>query len=590
MWMMQSDLSIETSRADIARRVWIVRMLIYLIGPVGLLIGLIFLFMGQWQIAVLSIIAISIGFLMLRLMQRSLKYVSLITNTVCLVATTAVIIGNWFSGGIQSPGWVWVAFCPILAVIVASLRWGFYIAILCIVSVLGIWAAPRLFGISPPLILTGFTYEINVVLDTIFMCIAVYILANVMEASRMRAFQELASARDAAEAATRAKADFLATMSHEIRTPMTGVLGALELLETTPQGSEQAIELQRTARASAEGLLSIINSILDFSKIEAGKLELECIAFNLYEVAREVVATLKPAASTAGLQLIQKIQPDVAIGYIGDPIRLRQILLNLMGNAIKFTEKGSITLAIQRLSVQGEVHQLCLEIIDTGVGIPADRIGSVFESFTQVDSSTTRRFGGTGLGLAIVKHLVDLYGGTVQVRSQLGQGTTFVVKLPLQVAVNFQVVAPVNEYHAVVAKAGSSHIRALVVDDNAVNQVIIRRMLERLGLSVEIAVNGIEAVEAANTMPDIIFMDQHMPEMDGLEATRVIRTNDAFKSIPIIALTAGAQNQDRDTCLAAGMNDFLSKPVGATGLRAKLERWTSWAPPAEGVADQAGVA
>jgi signal transduction histidine kinase/CheY-like chemotaxis protein len=580
MGMKDFQLPIELSKTDIARREWIVRMLIYLFVPAGLLIGLVFFFMGQWQITLLSIIATSIGSLVWWLLRRSVKYLSFITNVVSLVVAFAIIVGNWFTGGVQSPGWIWVAFCPILAVIVAGLRWGLYIVILCIVSVLSIWLAPGIVGVSPPIPPAGFVYQLNVVLDTVFVCIAVYALANVMENSRIRAFHELESARDSAEAATRAKADFLATMSHEIRTPMTGVLGALELLESTAPGSEQALELQRTARASAEGLLSIINSILDFSKIEEGKLELENIAFNLHEVAREVVATLKPAASTSGLDLILKLEPDVAVGYRGDPVRLRQILLNLMGNAIKFTEKGSVALAIKRISIKGDLHQLCIEVTDTGVGIPADRIDSVFDSFTQVDSSTTRRFGGTGLGLAIVKHLVDLYQGHITVRSQLGQGTTFAIELPLPTAPDF-LVEPVHETPAVVTHAGASHIRALVVDDNAVNQVIIRRMLERLGLTIEIAVNGLEAVEAAKKMPDIIFMDQHMPEMDGLEATRVIRANEALKSIPIVALTAGAQNQDRDTCLAAGMNDFLSKPVGATGLRSKLERWTNWAPPAD---------
>jgi signal transduction histidine kinase/ActR/RegA family two-component response regulator len=390
---------------------------------------------------------------------------------------------------------------------------------------------------------------------------------------RMRHLEE---ARDAAEAASQAKSRFLAVMSHELRTPLHGVLGAAELLRQPGLPPDQRMALVDTVSRGGTHLLSLINDVLDLSRIEAGRMDLDEQPYDLHECITRALEAVQTQAAAKGLALHHDISSEVPQWVLGDDFRLRQVLINLLGNAVKFTDTGSVSLhAYREDGADGRRGALVLQVVDTGIGIAEADLARVFEAFQQADSESTRRHGGTGLGLAIARQLVTMMRGQLDLKSQVGQGTQVVLRLPVQ-----ETRTPDVRSSSAMSLNGAledlAGVRLLLVDDDPVNTMIAEQMLVHMNAQVDVAHSGVEALERLNqSRYDAVLMDWRMPGMDGLETTRCLRrgvAGEAARHVPVIGLTANAYNEDRVACLRAGMDDVLVKPVNKLQLRLAVQR------------------
>ncbi len=387
-----------------------------------------------------------------------------------------------------------------------------------------------------------------------------------------KAEEALVRAKQVAEETAKIKEQFLANMSHEIRTPMNGIIGLTRILLESKLDDEQHRFL-RSIKTCSDNLLVIINDILDFSKIEAGKMSFENVAFNIPEIAKDAIELFQTKADERSIKLITSIDPSIPLHICGDPTRLSQILNNLISNAIKFTEKGEVSLSIKLRSRREDYLTLDFEIKDSGIGIPESSIGNIFESFTQASSDTTRKFGGTGLGLTIVKNMIELQGGAIGVRSQIGAGTTFYFHLSFQIE-NEQVV---QDDKTPDKEISISHLRILAAEDNPINQMVVKKLFEGWNTHLTCADNGKIAVEKLQIEQfDLVLMDIQMPEMDGHTACRKIRSDlpEAIRNIPVIAMTAHATSEEKQKCFDAGMNDYISKPFNPDELKKKILKLT----------------
>ncbi len=402
---------------------------------------------------------------------------------------------------------------------------------------------------------------------------------NTMTEKLQQTQTETVTAKNRAEAASKAKSQFLANMSHEIRTPMNGVLGLLGLLRNAPVGDEQ-LRMIQMAHGSAEKLLEIINNILDFSKIEAGKLQIHSTYFTPADLVREVIDMFWIKVQGTNVNLMCAIDDAVPKAVKADNVRIRQVLINLIGNAIKFTEQGEVSLRLTLAGKTSEHALLRFEIQDTGSGIPPDKQQVVFDPFSQADNSMSRQYEGTGLGLAISKELVEAMGGHIGLQSELGKGSLFWFTIRTQ---NTGVIPASTPFDGRVAESVVRHgrdqmPRVLLAEDNRVNQELGRMVLESLDCEVDVAWNGREAVEAVLEKDyDLVLMDCQMPEMDGYEATVIIRQSESESTVEkrrtyIVALTANVMDGDRDLCIAAGMDDYVSKPFKPRQIQALLDR------------------
>lgn len=514
-----------------------------------------------------------------------------------LLNATAYVVLAWLSfrgGGLRSPQVAWLMIVPFVGMMVGFQRSSLVWCVIVTATLGGFWYAEHVLGPLPQ-VLGDYPNVLRVVATAGLFCVILSFLFLVERARRLALEQargaaaaleernaELAAARDAALAAAEAKSRFLANMSHEIRTPLNGVLGMTELLIDTPLTNTQR-GFAETAYRSGRTLLELLNDILNFSKNETGRLALERIPFQPREIVEEVVKPHAQSASVKGLDLTAHVDVRVPNSLVGDPARLRQILNNLVGNAVKFTLRGGIAIRVfsldanqfsarDRRTEASAPVRIRFEIQDTGIGIAPELLHRLFQPFSQADESTTRRFGGTGLGLAICRQLAEAMGGTITVDSVPEHGSTFACEIPFEVVAERSTVPADDDSSSDNPNARLRGIRVLVAEDNRVNQLLAAAMLNRLGCVATVVADGLEAVDVClRGTFDLVLMDCQMPGIDGFEATRRLR-NAGLIHLPIVAMTADVMEGDRERCLEGGMDDYLPKPFGQAELATVLAR------------------
>lgn len=407
----------------------------------------------------------------------------------------------------------------------------------------------------------------------------VFVLASIIDITERKKNEQLLASREAALEASRIKSQFLATMSHEIRTPLNGIIGLTNLLFAMDMTPAQREHLEGI-RISASTLLSLINDILDLTKIEADRMEMEVVNFHIGQLVADAVSVTTTEAKKKNLKIETQIDPSLHLWFKGDAAKIKQVLINLLGNAVKFTESGSVSIKASEMSAESQTTTILFEVQDTGIGITPEVRERLFEVFTQGDSSTRRKYGGTGLGLSICKKLVTKMGGQIDVDSKPGQGSRFWFSLPLENGQESILEKEFSKAKKSLTKCMTG--RVLVAEDNIINQKVALGALSNMGITGQAVANGIEALELLKKVDfDLVLMDCHMPEMDGYEATQKIRASSSpeLRKIPIIAMTANVMQGDRERCLEVGMNDYISKPLNQNDLERALNRWLPFSNP-----------